>query len=142
MRIFLLMAPLILTLLPTAQAEDVADDHTESEFRACAKDIYLEKYSKFCVNVLLAIEKKHNLCEHGAREEVIRAICQAGIWRASPDDVFSPAFRGPYTAGWPACCEAGYPNTLIHHWRERFDMNRQCQVKYSRPCITRKNVED
>ena len=77
---------------------------------------------KNCSPVLLAVEKKYNLCAtRPCSGEFCTAMCRAGIWEGSPHaNVDGP----PYT-GWAACCEKSSKEEM---WRKKFEISRNCQA--------------
>lgn len=117
MRILLLMAPLILTFLSTAQA----DDKIEAEFQGCVRKVDHDEYDKNCVNVLLAVEEKYNICAQGhCDDRSCTAICKAGIWEGSADANLDPPYMG-----WAACCKN--PGSRVRNPFELWEISRNCR---------------
>ena len=128
MRILLLMASLILTLLPTAQAEDLADGISKARFHECFKKVHHREYDLNCVNDLLAVEEKYNLCPHcDGMENACTVYCRAGIWRGVDD-------LGPEGWGkkWSACCEN--PDSQVKHPITLNEASLSCRKLDGKPC--------
>ena len=128
MRILLLMAPLILTLLPTAQAEDLADGISKARFHECFKKVHHREYDLNCVNDLLAVEEKYNLCHHcDGMENACTVYCKAGIWKGAGD--LGP---GGWGKKWSACCDN--PDSKVEHAKQKYLASEECWKMDGRPC--------
>ena len=126
MKIPLLMAPLLLTFLSTVQA----DDNSEARFNECLRKVLYDEYDEDCVNDVLAVEEKYNLCPQGAcAGESCTAICKAGIWRA--DDSLELWKWGD---GWSACCEN--PDSEVENPEKKYEISANCRKREGRPCPT------
>ena len=129
MRILLLMAPLILTLLPTAQAEDVADGISKARFHECFKKVHHDEYDLNCVNDLLAVEEKYNLCPHcSGMEQACTVYCKAGIWKGAGD----LGEGGWGKKKWSVCCEN--PDARVHKPLTKYETSMECWKRDGKPC--------
>ena len=118
MKIPLLMAPLLLTFLSTVQA----DDNSEARFNECLRKVLYDEYDEDCVNEVLAVEEKYNLCAQGhCGGHECTAICKAGIWEGSPDAIID----GPPYVGFMACCKN--PDTELRNPVQWFEISANCR---------------